>query len=369
MSDSDLFEDNKNWSTFGEEDPFNCNYVEGLISRHSGDDYGALYIKKVNGDKVPQLIFCTPKLRYPFDHAGRWVFPKAQTIERYEKIDGTNIFAYRYKDSKGVEFVSYKTRLLPFIRQSRFGPFQEMWREALKKNPEIAILPLRLGMNLSFELWGARNPHLIIYKDVPLAASLLFARQGQNILPPSKIDSSLSSAPLLGRVDRDYIWNYQQAQEIHGQELKRLDENTYEGSEGEVWYLLDTLGNWNLFKCKPHEVEQIHWSSSGLSKNVIMATCQNAFENWEDPTVEDVKTLLREEFTQYEVEKLHFNVVRYLGLVKEQVYFTSRVIEEYNKIGMSVLENKIEVMRALSGKFQRAQMSKVFSVIWNKEAA
>ena len=87
------------WDRFAEVDPFNNNFVEGLICRSHGDFYGGLMIEKVNHEKAPQMIHCTPKLRYPFTTLGdgtvKWTFPKAQTIHRYEKLDGTNVFAYR----------------------------------------------------------------------------------------------------------------------------------------------------------------------------------------------------------------------------------------------------------------------------------
>jgi len=127
----------KDWKPLAMQDPFNNNFVEGFISHHSGDDYGALLIQRVNNDKVPQLVYCTPKIAYPFDQSGNWHWPKAKVIERYEKIDGTNIFQFRYKDIRGHEYISYKTRIMPFVQNSRFGPFLDMWRELLKGNPII----------------------------------------------------------------------------------------------------------------------------------------------------------------------------------------------------------------------------------------
>ena len=355
----------KDWQRFDVKDPFNENWVEGFISRHSGDDYGALMISKVNGDKAPQLIYCTPKIAYPFDRQGDWHWPKAKVIERYEKLDGTNIFAFRYSDAKGKEYLSYKTRLMPFLQDSRFGPFQDMWKAMLKKIPLIEKLPWLLGMNLSWELWGARNPHLVKY-EVPLDVSLLFARQGQSIYPPSQLNHGavpVLQVPLRGRVDRDYVLNYEQAKGELQAGLRELEDG-YAGMEGEVWYLLDERGNWILFKCKPETIELIHWSAGGIGRNVIMATIENAFENWDEPTVEQVKELLREEFEEPVVEKAHFSIVKHLAEAMAKYEFQEKVLQAYRSLGMNILEDKRGVMRALSDQFARAEMGKVYAVIW-----
>ncbi len=353
------------WSYFAEKDPFNDNFLQGYISHHNGDDYGAVFIEKVNHKDVPQLIYCTPKIKYPFDATEHWHFPKARAIERYEKLDGTNIFAYSYENEKGQRLVSYKTRLKPFLGNSRFGEFLQMWKEMLKQwdGTALRLAILNQGMNFAFELWGARNPHLVKY-GTPLQASILFARKGQVIVPPSRISEEIGwpSANFIGNVDRDYVWNYQNAQEEMDAGLKESDDG-YLGQEGEVWYLLDETGEWNLFKCKPHTIEAIHWASGGIGKNVILATCMNAYENWDDPTVENVTQLLLEEFNQQEIDKVHYSITKQLVDVKAMFVFKQAVMFEYNQLGLSILTDKVNVMRAMSGKFSRAEMSKVYSTI------
>jgi len=371
MDDSILEKNRSDWSSFAQEDAFNSgNYVEGHISRHSGDDYGALYIQKVNGIKCSQLIYCTPKIQYPFDSTGHWHWPKAKIIERYEKLDGTNIFAYKYVDSKGGEFLSYKTRLLPFIGNSRFGPFLDMWNEILKTNSKIVRLCKYSRENFSFELWGARNPHLVKY-EVPLKASLLFARSGQKIIPCNHIVQTINPdlydcASFRGNVDRDYIWNYQESQKNLEASLKEVEDG-YMGQEGEVWYLQDESGQWIMFKCKPETIEQIHWSAGGIGKNIIKATIENAFENWDCPTVDQIKGLLKEEFSESEIEKIHYSIIKHLDEAIKNHEFALSVLREYRSLGLSILENKSGVMRALSSKFNRGEITKVFSVIWNSE--
>lgn len=370
MLDNIDVRNDKDWSSFEEVDSFNNNLVKGFICHTSNDMYGALYIERVNDKKVPQLILCTPKIRYPFDANGNWHFPKARAIQRYEKLDGTNIFQFRYLDDRGQDCTSYKTRLVPFLKDSKFGPFKQMWEEILDRCSYIKRIPIASGLNFSYELWGARNPHLVKY-EVPLAASILFARKGRKIIPPERIIDELpvtpdydlvKYAPFINYVDRDYVWNYEQAQEEAGATLKETEDG-YLGTEGEVWYLLDETNTWNLFKCKPHLIEQIHWSAGGIGKNIIIATCENSFENWDEPTVENVIQLLLEEFNQQEVDKVYYNIETNLRKCYENHYFRQNVLEEYNNLGINILEDKVSVMRALSPKFNKKEMTKVYSTI------
>ena len=322
---------------------------------------------------------CTPKIRYPFDAAGRWHFPKAKRIERYEKLDGTNIFAFWYFDDRGHKKMAFKTRLKPFLGDSRFGPFRTMWQEMMRNQEGLRELVTGLvmgnGYGASFELWGARNPHTVRYEEPALQASLLFARKhSREIGPPSvALDySPLKSlvAPFLGTVDRDYVWSYEEAQRQHEATLKEVD-GGYLGSEGEVWYLQTEDGLWQMFKCKPETIEQIHWAAGGIGKNQVLATCWNALEGWDAPTAAQVRQLLEEEFTAAEVDKAYYMVERCLEAVLDQGKFRVEVLEAYRfqkeMHGLSVLTDKVGVMRRLGMEFPRAQMGKVYSIVWGSE--
>ena len=85
--------------TFDEVDPYNPqNRLEGFVNRRQGRLYGALWITKVNGKICKQLIYSAPKQHYPFDKDNVWTFPDYSYIELYEKLDGTCIISYQYKD-------------------------------------------------------------------------------------------------------------------------------------------------------------------------------------------------------------------------------------------------------------------------------
>ena len=170
----ELLEVAEKWlEPFDVTDPFSKLRLEGYLSLKPDYRYGALALIKVGGKEAPQRILATPKLRYPFDRNGAFHFPSVRQIDIYEKIDGTNIFGYQFKDARGRSHVTYKLRLHPVLRNGKWGSFLDMWNEMLKRYPQIAELPLINRCSLSFELYGSRNSHLMLY-DTPLDCALLF---------------------------------------------------------------------------------------------------------------------------------------------------------------------------------------------------
>jgi len=362
----------KDYSEFSEVDPFNPqNEVSGYISRKPTELYGALIITKVNGEDVtPQLIYATPKMHYPFgvsdDGVRHYNFPVAKSIEIYEKLDGTNILSFFYNDGD-TRFLSYKTRLRPFLSSGKFGNFLDMWREVASSYfVEIEREMHRSGCNLSFELFGSRNPHLVIYSN-PLSFALLFGvTENGNILSPTRLrNPDLPVVNKIGIIDRDFTTQYEALQKDLESKLVKLEDEYYQGMEGAVWYLHAIDGRTIQLKCKPETIETIHFSAgaSGLSRNIIVATCWNAFENTDKITIELVKQLLSEEFDQAVIEAHHYLIERCMAEVTEQAEFRGKVLAEYNALGMNIVLNKSEVMRALSEKFPKNMMKKVYSVI------
>ena len=364
----------KNWNDFAEIDPWNPqNFVEGKISRNMNTYYGALMIEKINGKELPftQLIYCTPKMHYPFDENNRWVAPKVQLIERYTKLDGTNIFAFMYNDSVGNKFVSYKTRLRPFLSDSKFGPFTDMWNEIMSSPgfDKLDNLIKDSGINLSFELYGSRNVHLIKY-PVSLAASLLFGRKNKQVIPPSHlpkdITDTLSNVAMIQSLDgqSEYTKQYKDIQvELEANLSQDDNPDVYFGDEGEVWYLLDLQDNWSQFKLKPHLIEQIHWANSGINKNMIIAACYKAIENFNEPTRENVIQVLSEDNTELEIDKVYYGIGKYLKETQVDMQLRRSVISEYQTLGMNIITNKKDVMRTMSTKFKKDEMKRVFSII------
>lgn len=362
----------KDYQPFCEQDPYNPqNLVEGFISRKSNEYYGALLITKINNRDVPeQLIMGSPKMHYPFDSRAdgtrNYRFPVARNIEVYEKLDGTNILAYLYSDGE-TPFLSYKTRLRPFVFSGRFGDFPSMWKEVGERYESIIRRVMaKHDCNLSFELYGALNTHLIVYK-IPLDAALLFGvtNSGKILSPLQDLkDPDLPVVDRLTVIDKDYAQNYEEFRLKLEAGLTKEEEGRYSGIEGTVWYLHTPDGLCIQLKCKPETIEAIHFAAgAGLSKNAAIATCWNAFENVDILTVDFVKQLLLEEFEQRIIDDNTQLIESAVAFVTEEANFRQTVLKEYRSTGMNILTHKVEVMRLLSTKFPRYRMKRVHSII------
>ncbi len=369
----------KDYQEFEEIDPYNTfNKVAGFISRQSTEYYGALIITAINDKPVePQLIMGTPKMHYPFTSdkqigTRKFTFPMtskslSRMVEVYEKLDGTNILAFSYTNGKDV-FVSYKTRLRPFLNAgSKWGNFFAMWNEVAESVfPEIDTLMNNVGCNLSFELYGLRNAHLVLY-DIPLDFALLFGVTNTGrILAPTKLNAPIVLKPLqaMNIIKQNLTEEYQALQKYLEASLKKVDDNNYRGIEGTVWYLTMGDGKCTQFKCKPETIENIHFAAgAGITKQIVLATCWNALENVETITTVFVKELLKEEFDDRLIEISHHIIVRCIDIVNNELKFRDDVLSAYKNLGMSILLRKADVMRALSSKFDKGKMQKVYSTI------
>ena len=324
-------------SEFRETDPFNPqNHVEGQISFSRDRRYGALQIKRINGEPAYQpLIFGTPKIAYPFGLGHNYRFPSAERIYRFRKYDGTNIFMYRYKNN-GREYITFKVRLFPFLR----GRYITMWKYMLRKYPQITEL---FKMNpdvtgFSFELYGADNPHMIQYKEVKLDIVLLFGlrgTQGQIVLNTEIETGDTRKAKHLGTVETDYVWHYEQEQQDFDKRLSfiGLDQNqapVFSGEEGSIWYvkLKDTC-EIRMYKCKPHQIEQVHWTQTQtqLSPAVIWATILKAFENWENPELGEIITILNEDYPIHQIAASTGQIEQMFSIAKNEADIRKKIWE------------------------------------------
>ena len=352
---------------FDVQDAFNPHRLEGFISRRGDHRYGALYITRVDGKPAPQLILATPKFPYPFDHNGMFHFPKdVKRVEAYEKLDGTNIFAYKYRIWGGKTCVTYKTRLLPVVGQSRFGPFLDYWREMLCLYPTIPDDVLRYpGYGLSFELFGSRNKHLVIY-DVPIDTRLLFGvRLDGTLEPPTAIENQPCRAP-----DCKVAHTLKGLENIYKAMQDELEAGLttdttlggYRGAEGRVWYMA-VPGQWLAFKCKPETIEAIHWAAGGLGISVIKATAYNVLENHPRCTPELIRELLLEEFNETEIDIAWAVVMRVSAQVNQELELREQIFDLYRQIGLDFNADPPAVMRALSPHFPKSQMSHVYTLL------
>jgi hypothetical protein len=353
-------------------DSFNGFNLEGFISS-SESRYGCMVITKIDNYLTEQIIIGTPKQKYPFDRKGKFSFPETKEINVYEKYDGTNILAYGYKLKKKTH-ITYKTRLNPVIGKTVWGDFVGLWKEMINMFPEIpefSELYINKGLNLSFELWGARNKHLIEY-EVPLTVSLLFAIKN-DISSPEIVD--IEEIDMLGweipkafketkiTSKNDLFSWYQKFRNETEATNKSTEDGYIKGSEGYVWYLRDVNDKIHQFKCKPQSVEEIHWAAGGITKASIWTTIINAYEDHSAVTFEIVKELLLEEFDERSIDAHKSLIELLMKEVKREIDFRNKVLSEYESLDLDFRKNKVEVMRTLSKKFEKVEMKKVFSIL------
>ena len=352
---------------FLERDPFNPgNQVAGRVSFHRDERYGALTLSQVNGEPVDYpTIYGTPKLKYPFGPSRNYHFPSATKIVAFRKVDGTNIFAYRYRDSRGNTYISYKVRLFPYLR----NPFLPMWQEVLERYPDIPKLFQRNpGISgFGFEMYGADNPHLIQY-EAKLEPMLLFGIKGEGevVLPNTIVAGNVPQAPIVATIEQDYVWHYQEEQRKLDENLKCIDaqEMLYTGEEGQVWYLQNKqTGLWQMFKCKPHQIEQIHWANSPLSSEVIHATALNALEVTDKVTVDIVTEYLREEFPEHQIQRSHARIEKAVDAVNEVADRRLKVRTLIERHDFPTDTDVPTILRAIHHEFPKSEMKKVYQAV------
>ena len=378
-------------------DPFNVqNTVSGVINIAQNDDYGALTIYEVNGERFRrQKISGTPKMHYPeyvstYGKSNKFFHSKEHEIydvQAYEKIDGSNIFGFVYYDSEGNPFVSYKLRLRPFVANSRFGNFFDLFNSVKPLGLDEYIL--NSGYNLSMELWGQYNPHLIHYPAINLQLTVLFGRQrsyNNYIIPPDNLPENDFNKPQyypmcfsgLRYGYDDLKTRYELFQDNIEEELQPYSDGTTDenvqfiGKEGLIWYVREckgdkVLGNWTPYKLKPHSIEEIHWGAGadkGINTEVLRSASLKAIEAYDEPTVEDLVSILSEDWGEVAIGLAMPNIEGVLQSVKDELLFNIKVWEIYfDNVASLGIEGKNNVMRALSPHFEKREIGSVYSVI------
>lgn len=355
---------------FHELDTFNNNVpISGFLCRRSDYRYGCLVLKTICGILCEeQVIYATPKIEYPFNLEGVYNFPDCNIIEFFEKLDGTNILAYHYT-FQDKDYVTFKTRLTPILKDQKFGMFKSMWEEYRKENSWIdKVIQMNPDFNLSFELFGSRNPITINY-DVPLEVNLLFGvRRTDHAIRPCTDLMCLSDVKMprcytmTGDDHTDVITMYNKHREHMS--LKNKEELTIEGL---VQYCHVGLPSWKMFKCKPEEIEKIHWAASGSIPRIsLYNTAINVFESSENPTIADFIELLKEEYPLELITKSTYKIEKAWGMAYDQIKFTDEVNEIWFKAknaGLDIMKDKNETMRFISQYYPKEKMKKVGTIV------
>lgn len=369
---SEIFDVKKNEiSHFDVDDIFNGNNIEGYLCRHGDHRYGALLITRVNDEECEQIICATPKMRYPFSKdTGNFTWPDVQEIQAFDKLDGTNILAYHYSYA-GNDYVSYKTRLTPVIKNSDFGSFHEMWIELLEDKKWIReLIDANPDYNLSFELVGSRNPISVSY-DFPLDTSLLFGvrRNDFVIRPPTELNI-VNNASVAKQFSCSSSEDLTALYKNLRSDLTAQNEGCEDmfNVEGMILYA-KVVGepSWRQFKLKSEQIEKIHWTAAGIIPRLsIWTTAVNSYEDNPNPDVEYVIRLLKEEFTDALIKKSMRRIERIVPEVRSHMKLVKQINEIWQKAkeqGFDVYEDKAKTFRWMSQFFDKGQMRKVGSIV------
>ena len=356
---------------FCEVDPYNPqNTVEGYVNRRQGQLYGALWITMVNGERCEQLIYSAPKQHYPFDGPEDdriWKFPEYDTIELYEKIDGTCIISYVYTDGKGNTYLTYKTRLRPFLGSGKYGNFFELWNEMREKYSNIDKICNNKNYNYVFELYGKRNKILIDY-DVSLDTKLIFSiyKDGRILSPMSGGLDALNLPVVIGWLHKtkDTKKEYLEWMDRLENSLD-IDEHNciMKGKEGLVWYFVNVGGFTSQIKCKPPSVLKYHWSGDAIPYESVYTTVINAFENFDEPTYEDVVSLLEEEYTEDKISKSRVRIEKCLGKVLFDRKYQYKLAEDYRKHNFNINKDKVTCMRYFGKHYPKSEAKRIYRLL------
>lgn len=355
---------------FHEIDTFNDVPISGFLCRRSDHRYGCLVLKTVMGMLCEeQIIYATPKIEYPFNLDGVYNFPECKAVEFFEKLDGTNILAYHYT-FLGNDYLCFKTRLTPVLKNQKFGMFKSMWEEYRKENPWIdEVIKMNPDFNLSFEMFGSRNPITIKY-DVPLDVNLLFGvrRTDHAIRPCSELilPKDTKTPMRYTMLGDDGLDNLIEMYNKHREHMSRKNKEDLL-IEGLVQYCHVGLPSWRMFKCKPEEIEKIHWAASGSIPRIsLYNTAINVFESSENPTIDDFIELLKEEYPVELITKSTHKIEKAWDLAYTRIKFMDEVNEIWIKAkneGLDIMKDKNETMRFISKYYPKEKMKKVGTIV------
>jgi len=357
--------------SFCETDPFNPrNTVAGYICRIPDYRYGMLLITEVNGKMVfPQKIYGTPKIHYPFTKETRnYNFPKdIKEVLIYPKYDGTNVLRYIYRDQEGMPYRTFKTRLMPFLNDGKFGNFFQLWNELLKDNELWNLTSTFSSQTLSFEMYGYRNPHLVRY-PFGLKTTLLFEIENGEVIPPIKNKSPYANQPVARITDKETLIDFYEKLRKETEENNKPTGNTedqiIDGIEGYIFYV-HTADSWIQFKCKPETIEQIHFANSGyLAKETILHAAWRVVESFGDVSIDGIKQMLEEDYSAELINNASVKIEKVYAFVSKKLFTRSKVEYIYDSAPVKLkVAGKNEVMKYLSFYFQKNEMPGAFQAL------
>jgi hypothetical protein len=326
----------KKETAFKELDPFNPNLVEGILLTSNEEDtatkiYGDLHILKVNGVDCDQYIHCTPKFYYPSNVTSMTKIPLEFTLHNvnvYNKWDGTNILAYHYRDDKGKDCVSYKTRKRPFLRDSKYAPFLALWRKVLErhKGEFEEIIINNPDLNICFELYGYLNKIVVEYKEDIEGVLLYGITKYGGVCDPINFSKKYIPLNRLSQLTNNgYSIMY-----------KDLDAQFIKDKSVEGYMLYCDEG---IFKCKsPSILSEQSKGTAFCGYNDAYTTAMNALEEIEDTNDLFGKTieLLKEVYDDFIIQQSMGNIVAATHDIVENIHISQDIKDLYAQCPFAV---------------------------------
>lgn len=370
----------KAWRHFrNQQDPYNPdNFITGWVQMLGGDQYGTLIIEEINERPTPQRIAATPKAAYPYHRDRSWLLQNANWVRSATKYDGTNICQFTYLDADQRPFTTFKVRTKPHMPSH----FRVMLDACLKRYPAARDYVPEPGEAMIYELYGRQNPQLIIYDDnIELRALCRRNPLTQDLEPAdpehpafAQIDCPLADATLPAAWP-DTKAEYAHRQDTHESALIKVMVNgmrAYHGTEGEMLYVnfpdgaRSQPGSFTrLIKLKPHQIEEIHQELDHVPKEEAEATARNAWEISDNPTIDDLITLLQEEWHPEQIQRSIDTLHRVIKETHHHRHRENQIVEIFLQhcTTQEFRQNPAAAMRRLQGKYPREIMQHVFTVL------
>jgi len=351
----------KNEQPFDVVDPYNSqNTVRGIVYIDV-NHYGNLKITHVNDRPADQYIFTTPKFYYPGHHESprheftEKDFPNAK-FQVFEKLDGTNIFAFRYKDADENEFMSFKTRLVPFLRMDGFKDWIAMFKQACDECPKVIYDAKKKPGGQAFEMYGYLNEILIKY-DVAISLRYLYTITDEGRILYLGRDTSVYSGD--GSIDALDTYNRLVV------EAERLFKDGYK-AEGFMFYFDDGT----VYKCKPICVVEEQSDSPYIGNDDIYVTAINAAEsiNTIDELLDTTRILLAEVYDEKKIERSEPRIFVIVEKAKSYLLVQREAMNVMKELGFTWSEeNKATIMRAVMQRFPVNMSAKIYGMLSGKK--
>ena len=344
-------------------DPYNKqNTVTGIIFRDI-ERYGDLDITHVNGREASQYVIATPKFYYPGHHQSpRHAFTLMDfpdtSFSVYEKLDGTNILMFKYKDADGKEFVSFKTRLVPFLRTDGFKDWIAMWKQVVDKRPDIISYMTTLPGNHAFEMYGFLNEILVKYEvDIDFRYLYTINEKG-SIFHRGNVDR------VDGGTDRCQALSIY---ELYVTDAERMFKDG-KRAEGFMFYFDDGT----VYKCKPICVVEEQGDSPFIGRDDIYVTAINASESIDtvDELLGTTMQLLAEVYDEKKIERSKPRIEDTVAEARSYLLVQKEAMNVMKEMGFSWSEeNKAHIMRAVMQKFPKKMSSKIYGMLSGKKTS